>query len=51
MKKPEKLCPGAPPGVRRHCKRSLRRARRRAERLDPENAGTRTRDYVRGWSD
>jgi hypothetical protein len=51
MKRAEKICASAPPKVRRQKKRDLRRARRREERRDPENAGTRLRDYTRGWSD
>jgi len=38
------------PGHKRHAKRLLRRARRRAERLDPESAGTRICDFTRGWT-
>jgi hypothetical protein len=51
MKKAEKICAGAPPGVRKDLKRRVRRSRRRAEKLDPELAGRRIRDFVRGWSD
>lgn len=35
----------------RYLKRMLARARRRDEKKNPGNAGTRIRDYTRGWSD
>lgn len=35
----------------RYAKKRLARARRRAERRDPENAGRRIRDYTFGWVD
>ena len=35
--------------MRRQGKRDLARARRRAERRDPEGAGTSTRHFIRGW--
>lgn len=36
---------------RRYQKKHLRRARRRAEKQDPENAGTKNRHFTWGWSD
>lgn len=32
-------------------KRELKRARRRAEKRDPENAPTRMRELTQGWAD
>lgn len=52
MKKAERICKlHDGPAERRYQKRKLRRARRRDERRDPEMAGTRIRDYTRGWTD
>lgn len=39
----------ARPGAKRWMKKVVRRARRRAERDDPENAPTRPRHLIRGW--
>jgi len=51
-KRCEKLCRfTGNPGTRRWLKRMLRRLRRRTEKLDPENAPTSNRQYIRGWSD
>lgn len=50
MKRAEKICPGEKPGARRHLKRQVKRARRRSEKADPENAPTRIKDHTRGWS-
>lgn len=52
MKKAEKNCKRYTGRKERHwCKRMAKRARRRQERVDPENAATRLRDLTRGWSD
>jgi len=39
------------PGYRRFCKKQAAKARRSAEKRDPENAPTKLRHVIRGWSD
>lgn len=34
---------------RKYAKRQTSKARRRASKRDPENAGTRLKDYTSGW--
>lgn len=50
VSKAEKICPGESRGYRRHLKRKVKRARRRSEKHDVENATTRLKDHTRGWS-
>ncbi len=41
----------ASPNEKRYEKRKLKRLRRRHEKRDPENAGTKIRHFTRGWCD
>jgi hypothetical protein len=52
VKRAEKICKrNTSRGHRAAQKRRLKRARRAAEKTDPENAGTRIRDFTRGWTE
>ena len=44
-------CRHASRGEKAEAKKRAARARRRAEKLDPENAPTRLRELTRGWAD
>lgn len=50
MKKAEQICPRESTGYRKALKRKVKRARRRSEKHDVENATTRVKDHIRGWS-
>lgn len=52
MKKAEKICRRhTSSGYRKELKRKLKRARRRDEQKNVEDAGTKNSHYTRGWSD
>lgn len=51
MSKVEMIGRYSSPGERRHCKRQARRARRRAEKKDVEDAPIKVRELTRGWND
>jgi hypothetical protein len=46
--KAEHICPGERAGYRRYLKWAVRRARRRAEKRDPQEAPI--KNFYRGWS-
>jgi len=52
MNRAEKICRRhTGPKERKHLKHKVVKARRRAEKTDPENAPTRIRHFFYGWSD
>jgi hypothetical protein len=50
-KKAEQITRHSSVGGRRQLKKDAKRARRRAERRDPENAPRSLREVIRGWGD